>query len=172
MLEHLHARDHVEGPRPFGGEILRGDEAIVDVGARFHSMKHGDLEGLLGQVDAGDRRALRSHGLGEDAAAASYVHDPLAGEPSREPLDVREAQRVDLVQRPELARGVPPAMRERTEFGEFRGIEVRCRHADRRLCHQRALSSMSRSSIPVSLRPSRRKRPSIHEWVTCSRPAA
>ena len=41
-----------------------------------------------------------------------------------EALDVREAQRVDLVQRAELARGVPPAVRERAELGQLGRIDV------------------------------------------------
>ncbi len=86
-------------------------------------MKLGDAQRLLGQVDAGHPRAAASHRLGEDAAAAADVQHVAAFELRmlRDPL---QAQRVDLVQRAELALGIPPAVREFPEFLQLGRIGV------------------------------------------------
>ena len=68
-------------------------------------------------------RAAPRHRLGEDAAAAADVEHLLAGEAAL-PVDPVQAQRVDLVQRPELALRVPPAVRELAEFLELGGVGV------------------------------------------------
>ena len=86
-------------------------------------MQLRDLERLFGEVDARHRGAQPRHRLGEDAAAAAHVEHALARE-RREAVDPGEAQRVELVQRPELALRVPPAVRELAEFGELGGIGV------------------------------------------------
>src|SRR5205807_1565916 len=98
----------------------------------------------------------------EDAAAATDIERTLAREPTHEALDMPEAQRVDFVQRTELARRIPPAMRERAEFRQFGGIRVLvrlCRHAITRRCHHAALSSRSCSSMPCNRRSASRGRP-------------
>ena len=115
----------IEALGHLGGERLRRDEPVFDAVARLHAVQHRDLDGLLGQVDAGDLCAPVRHGLGEDSAAAAHVEHALAGEPADQPLDVPEAQRIDLVQRAELARRVPPAVGQGAELGELRGIDVR-----------------------------------------------
>src|SRR6185436_4980278 len=139
----------------------------------FQLVQRRDLERPLREVDAHHLRALRRHRLGEDAAAAADVEHALALEPPGEPLDMAEAQRIDLVQRPEFARGVPPAMRERAEFGDFGGVDVHGTSIhDIRLCHQWALAAMSSTSSPVRRLSKTRGSPATQTWVTCSRPAA
>src|SRR6185436_8202059 len=72
---------------------------------------------------AGDARAAARHALGENAAAAADVEHVLARE-RRVALDPFQAQRIDLVQRPELALRVPPARGEAAEFLELGGVRV------------------------------------------------
>src|SRR5262249_16180222 len=78
---------------------------------------------FLAEVDSRHLGATARHRLGEDAAAAADVEHLLAGEASGS-VDPFQAQRVDLVQRPELALRVPPAVRELREFLEFCGVRV------------------------------------------------
>ena len=63
------------------------------------------------------------HRFGENAAAAADVDDALPDEITMA-RDVVQAQRIDVVQRPKLAFGIPPSMRERFEFRDFRMIDV------------------------------------------------
>ena len=100
------------------------DEAIVDVDAGLEPVQLRDRERLLRQVDARDAGARMRHRLGEDATAAADVEHVLAGEPTAALRDVVEAQRIDVVQRLELAGRIPPAMRERAELGELRRIGI------------------------------------------------
>src|SRR5262245_49568596 len=86
-------------------------------------MQLGDLQRLVGEVDARDPRARARHRLGEDAAAAADVEHVLPFE-RRVLLDPAQAQRVDLVQRPELALRVPPAVGQVTEFAQLGGVCV------------------------------------------------
>src|SRR5690606_32855993 len=74
-------------------------------------------------VDAGDGGASASHGLAEDAAAAAHVQHLLAGQADAL-IDPVDPQRVDLVQRLELAFHVPPAVGEGFELGDFGAIDV------------------------------------------------
>ena len=77
-------------------------------------MQLGDAQAFLAKVDARHLGAAPRHRLGEDAAAAADVEHLLAGEAGGA-VDPFQAQRVDLVQRPELALRVPPAVRELAE---------------------------------------------------------
>src|SRR5262249_55843668 len=86
-----------------------------------------DRERLVRQVDSLHARAALRHRLGEDAAAASDVERRLAGE-ARDAVDPRKPQRVDLVQRLELALRVPPAGRQRAGFFELVGVGVHALH--------------------------------------------
>src|ERR1700693_5824909 len=101
-------------------------------------MQPGDAQRLVRQVDAGDARAALRHGLGQDAAAAADVEHALAGE-RRMAVDPLQAQRIDLVQRPELALRVPPAVRELVEFGELCRVRVHAPIlANKKPCRSRA----------------------------------
>ena len=71
-------------------------------------------------VTVAPSRAIASD---EDAAAAADVEHALARE-RREAVDPGEAQRIELVQRPELALRVPPAVRELAELRELGRIGV------------------------------------------------
>src|SRR3954468_11438196 len=80
-------------------------------------------QAFLAEIDPGDLGAALRHRLGEDAAAAADVEHLLAGEAGGA-VDPFQAQRVDLVQRPELALRVPPAVRELRKFVELGGVGV------------------------------------------------
>src|SRR4051812_142125 len=111
VLEELHAGDDVEGARMFGGVFLGACVRVDDVGLALQQVELGDAQRFLGEIDAGHRGAARRHRFGEDAAAATDIEHPLAGE-RRALVDPAQAQRVDVVQRPEFALRVPPPVRE------------------------------------------------------------
>src|SRR5207302_2020105 len=89
----------------------------------LQKMQFGDAQRLLREVDAADAGAAPGHCLGEDAAAAADIQHALPGEVSAA-VDPVEAQRIDLVQRTELALRVPPARGELAEFLELRRVDV------------------------------------------------
>ena len=75
-------------------------------------------EVIASHVDTGHFRAGLRHGLGENAAAAANIQHFLAAEVD-ELANPVEPQRIDLVQRPEFAIGVPPAGRECVKLGDL-----------------------------------------------------
>src|SRR5258706_3111033 len=91
-------------------------------------MQLGHLQRLGRQVDAEHAGPATRHRIGQDAATAAGVDDALALQLDML-LDPAETQRIDLVQRPELAFPIPPAVRQLAELGEFLGIGVERRHA-------------------------------------------
>ena len=123
MLQHFHAGDDVVVLRLLHCEFLDRHLAVFHRESAFQQMQLRDLEPPVAHVYAGYLGATRRHGLGKDAAAAAHIQHRLAIEP-RQPVDVVEPQGVDVVQRLELAVGVPPAMRELVEFFEFERIDV------------------------------------------------
>src|SRR6266581_3009392 len=86
-------------------------------------MQLRDLQRLVGKVDALDPCPAPRHRLGEEPAAAADIERRFPGE-LREAVDPVQAQRVDLVERLELALRIPPAVRERAEFFQFLGVGV------------------------------------------------
>ncbi|MCY1450715.1 hypothetical protein D9M71_675410 [compost metagenome] len=86
-------------------------------------MQLGDRQRRLAHVDAEHRGSALGHGLAEDAAAAADVEDLLAGQADAL-VDPVDPQRVDIVQRLELAFAVPPAVGERLEFGDLGVVDV------------------------------------------------
>src|SRR3970040_1465757 len=89
-------------------------------------MKLGDAQRLLREVDAGDARAAARHGLRKDPAAAADIEHLLPRE-LRMAVDPLQAQGIDIVQRLEFARRVPPAGRAVVELADFRLVDVRHR---------------------------------------------
>jgi hypothetical protein len=121
VLEHLHAGDDVVLRRLLDGQILHRDLAIADAGdAGLHGVQLRDLERAAGKVDAEHLGAL-------PAIASARMPPPQPTSSARLPRSPREAvdpvesQRIDLVQRAELALRVPPAVGQFAEFGEFLG---------------------------------------------------
>jgi hypothetical protein len=105
---------------------LGGDLAVVEVlhpGLQRMQARHAQRLG--GQVDARHVRRLARHRFGQDAAAAADVEHRLAAQAGQF-VDPVQAQRVDLVQRAELAVRVPPAVGQITELGKFLGVDVSC----------------------------------------------
>src|SRR6266853_3095533 len=86
-------------------------------------MQLRDLQRLFGKVDAFHARPATRHGFGQDTAAAADVERGFPREFSDAGYPV-QAQRVDLVERLELALRIPPAVRERAEFFQFPGVGV------------------------------------------------
>jgi hypothetical protein len=84
----------------------------------FEQVQTGHTQRLVGEIDAGHRRASFAHPFGKQAAAATDVKHALAGELALA-VDPVQAQGIDVVQRLEVAARIPPAMRKLAEFLEF-----------------------------------------------------
>ncbi|MNL56290.1 hypothetical protein D3C87_1797740 [compost metagenome] len=82
-------------------------------------MQAGDLQRLVGQVDAGDVRAAPGHRLRQDAAAATHIQHFLAGEAAGALLNPFQPQRIDGMQGLEFAFRVPPAAGQGAELVQF-----------------------------------------------------
>ena len=174
VLEHFHAGHHVVAARLLARQLLHGDLAIGDLLAALQQVQLRHLEGLVGQIDPGHLGAARGHALRQDAAAAAHVQHTLACQ-GAVPVDPVEPQRIDLVQRPELAVGIPPAVRELAEFLQLLRIDVeRLAHACgvMRCCQLAAVAASSAASRVVRCRLSSSGWPPTHTWLTCSRAAA
>src|SRR4029077_11453494 len=78
---------------------------------------------LFREIDTFDFCTAPRHRLGQDSAAAADVERRFSGE-LRDAVDPLQAQRIDLVERLELALRIPPAVRERAEFFQFLRIGV------------------------------------------------
>jgi hypothetical protein len=120
-----------------GGFRQRLDTAVtvVDREARLLGVQGGDLDVLLGGIEAGHLGAETRQGFRQQAAAATDVEQlqPLqrlvvlgiAVEARAEAVaDEAEAQRVEAVQRSELAVGVPPGFRHGGELGDLLRIHA------------------------------------------------
>ena len=110
---------------------------------------------------------------GETPATADIEH---ACSRERSPLAHElQADRVQLVQRPEFAARIPETVGERIELREFRGIGARGHAAaptDRRAGNSRVMAASS-SASKASRRLSRSiARPATQTSVTAPRPAA
>ncbi|MNC35393.1 hypothetical protein D3C75_838770 [compost metagenome] len=123
MLEHLQTGDHVELAGHFRSQRLGGALPVVDLhaGLQLVQARHGQRR--LAHVDGCYGRAAQGHRLAEDAAAAADVEHPLAGQADAL-VDPVDPQRVDVVQRLELAFAVPPAVGQRFELGDFGAVDV------------------------------------------------
>src|SRR5439155_4194149 len=96
--------------------VVHGELALAQVQLR-------NLQRLIGKVDAFDPGAAPRHRLGEDPAAAADVERGRPGKLRDAGYPV-QAQRIDLVERLELALRIPPAVRERARFLQFPGVGV------------------------------------------------
>ena len=97
---------------------------IGDFKGRFDQVKLRHFQRPFRKIDSRHRCAQPRHRFGEDAAAAADVEHFPACE-RRQAVDPAQAQRVEVVQRPELALRVPPAVREFAEFRELGRVCVR-----------------------------------------------
>ena len=128
MLEHLHASDDIKAGRHLGGQDLDGHLAIAQPFlSSLHRVQLRNPQGLGRQVNAQNIGAARSHRLAQDAAAASHIESCLAGQSG---LDVNpvQAQRIDLVQGPKFAVGVPPVVGKLAKLGQLLRICVQGCH--------------------------------------------
>ena len=130
MLKHFHAGDRIEGAGHLFGELLGGKTSIVDLQSRLQQMQSRDLQWGLAHVDAGDVGTARRHRFGQDATSTTDVEHLLPFEADA-CIDIVQAQRVDLVQRLELAVRIPPAFGQLLELVDFAVIDIDCRHFGR-----------------------------------------
>src|SRR2546428_808342 len=116
-----------------------------------HADQLGDAQRFLREVDTRDLGAAAGHRFAEDAAAAAHIEHALRPE-ARALVDPVEAQRIDVVQRAELAVRVPPAMGELAEFLQLCRVGVHRSHCPKKnpaeagpsLCCERLLVRRSR----------------------------
>src|SRR5690606_35153498 len=128
-------------------------------------------------VDAGHMGAAPGHAFGEQAATATDVQYTLAGQ-RRALVNVVKPQRVDVVQRAELAGRIPPAAGEGFELGDFVVIYILVAHGPASACvellqllrirsdHAPTRSIRSGTSIRVSLPSCTWGTPPIQLWLT------
>ena len=124
VLQHLHAGDDVEAAGCSAASASTATSRYSTRGvAGLERVQLRHAQRLGGQVDAQHLGAAPRHRIGQDAAAAADVEHPLAAQ-ADQGVDPVQAQRVDLVQRPELAFRVPPAVGQVAELGQFCRIGV------------------------------------------------
>jgi hypothetical protein len=134
VLDDFHVEHGVEGGAA-GGEVVGGDELVVDGGAAPVGVDFGDADVFFGDLCAGNFGAEVVDGFAEDAAAAADVEDVealegalgvgVAGEGGAEAVaDVAESEGVEFVQGPEGALFVPPAVGEFFEVFDFARVDV------------------------------------------------
>jgi hypothetical protein len=98
---------------------------IVDLNTALQGVQLRHLQRFGAHVQSGDRRAFARHALGEDAAAAADIEDFFTEQAAGAFGDIAQPQRVDAVERFELALQIPPARGDGFEFGDFSMIDVR-----------------------------------------------
>ncbi len=136
VLDHLHVEDHVERGAVLLDQGLDGRTQVADVQASFRGMGLGRADVALGGVDASDLEAQPRHGLAQQAPAAADIQQPQTLERSAgasvaaeagQGLVTDEAQpdRVEAVQRRELALRIPPVGGEAGESLDFGDIDAR-----------------------------------------------
>ena len=126
VLEHLHAGDDVERRGDSALQRFGRDEAVVDRDAGFEPCSRATPRALSDRSMPVTCAPRRGHRLGEDAAAASDV-ERRACRRGRRPSRSIQPSRSGLIScsgRNSLCR-IPPAMRERREFRELGGVDVR-----------------------------------------------
>ena len=135
MLDDFHVEDDVEGLAGIG-QVLGRRRAVVDRHARLLGMQLGDLDVGLRRVGADNRRAKPGQRLAKQAAAAADVEDAqalerpcgmrIAAEALRHLVaDIGQPDRVELVQRAELAVRIPPFGGQRGKAVDFRSVNGR-----------------------------------------------
>src|SRR5699024_8746502 len=109
MFQHFHADHDIEFTCQIGGQIMAGDQTVVDVEAGLFGVGAGGCNQRFGQIQTRDRGAASRYGFAENAGPAADVEHAGAIELAAL-VDVVQAQRVDVVQWPHVAVGVPPAV--------------------------------------------------------------
>jgi hypothetical protein len=182
VLEHFHARDHIESRRRLAQQLIRADHAIVDGKPALGGVQPCHLDHARRQIDAADRRAGPRKRFTEQSAATANIERPSSAE-GRARCDELEAHGIQQVQRTELSMAVPEACRQCIELRELGAVGVAARggrrwnraHAAassaRRRVHS-AASAASSASLKASNRPVlSAARPAVHTSVTCARVA-
>src|SRR6185436_891910 len=116
--EQFHAGHDIEAAGRSFLQFFGGNQLVSNGQPALEQVQLRDPEGFFRKVDAGHIGAEARHRLAQDSAAAADVEHALAGE-MRQAVDPAQAQWIELVQRPEFALRVPPAVRELAEFREL-----------------------------------------------------
>ena len=133
VLRHFERQHGIEALAACG-QILGRRLAVIDGKPGFAGMRAGDGERRRVGVDPRHGEAEPRHRLGDEPAAAANVQEPepgerreragLAREMADQPIaDEAEPHRVEPVQRPELARLVPPARRDAREAPDLAAVD-------------------------------------------------
>ena len=123
MFQHFKAGDNVILARLLLGEGLGSRLKVIHCSPRFDLVQPSDGKRGFRHVDTGDRCAASCHGFGENAAATADVDNLAALQVDRLSNPV-QPQRIDLVQRPEVPRRVPPPGSQCVEFGNLCRIGI------------------------------------------------
>ena len=105
----FHTGYNIETVRLFGGKVFDADAAVIDIVHTFGSgMGLGGLQRFFRHIDTDNvRRAALCHAFRQNPAAAADIQNTLARQ-LRERVYIAQAQRIDVVQRFELAVFIPP----------------------------------------------------------------
>jgi len=106
-----------------GCHLFGGLAPVVDLDTRLVLVQARNCQRSFAHIDAGDRGAQPRHPFSQQAAPAADVDGCASGQ-RRLAVNVLEAQRVDIVQRFELAVRVPPARGQFLELVDFSAIDV------------------------------------------------
>ena len=129
VLDHLHGAHQVE-LTALGNQLLGGCHPVVDRECGGAGVADGRLDAGRRKIDPGDRSAEAGKRLAQEAAAAADVDHRQAGQrPLRQGIapevgadavaDIAEPDRVELVQRRQRPRLVPPVLGQIGEALEF-----------------------------------------------------
>jgi aspartate kinase len=132
MLDDFQRQHRIEAL--VGSELLDCRRAIVDREPGFRRMRPRRFECRDIGVDRRDGKAHPRHWLGDETAAAADVEEAqtgkraegarIAGEVPYQPVaNEADARRIDPVQRPELALGIPPRMGQPGEPLDLVGVD-------------------------------------------------
>ncbi len=134
MLDDFQRQHDIELPA-LRRQRLRRVTAIVDLEARLRGMNAGDIDILRRGVDPGNLGAEPRHRFGNQAAAATDIKQfkavkrrqaaGTAEMPDQMIADKSDPRRIEAMQRPEIAFGIPPGIGNPAKLIDLIGVNRR-----------------------------------------------
>ena len=97
---------------------------VVHLYARLQRMKTSNLQRFKAHIQARDVRPFARHAFRQDTATAADIEHFFTEQTAGALRDIAQTQRVNTVQRFELAFEIPPAGRHRFKFGNLFVVNV------------------------------------------------
>ena len=124
MFQHFHAADQIEFTGSLRGELLGGDQLIIDIQIAGLGVLASYRKRRLGEINAGHLRAGAGQALAEDAAAAAHVQGSQSLESASLLLNEAQPRNIDGVQGRHLTLRVPPLAGQCFELGNFARVDI------------------------------------------------